>query len=202
MNKKMFLLQMLNLWRLIPVWFMVIVQPKGKRELILREIDYWKKCSQINSNIRFQTFSILLIIYKEYRNLLIVRIRGISGILIKILFPPIDTLQICTSDIAENIYIQHGFATNISAKKIGANCWINQQVTIGYSFDSEPPTLGNGVRVCAGAKVIGNIYIGDNVIIGANAVVVKDVESNTIVGGVPAKKIGVNLKHKLWYQID
>ena len=51
------------------------------------------------------------------------------------------------------------------------------------------PLLGNGVRISAGAKVIGNINIGNNAIIGANAVVTKNVADNDIVVGVPAKQI-------------
>ena len=91
------------------------------------------------------------------------------------------------------------FATNISAKQIGSDCWINQQVTIGYTFAPDPPIIGNGVRVSAGAKVIGNITIGDNAIIAANAAVVKDVRENEVVGGVPAKTIGENVEHKLYF---
>lgn len=64
-----------------------------------------------------------------------------------------DTLYINTRNIGHRLYIQHGFATVISAKSVGDDCWINQQVTIGYTFDSEPVVIGNGVRVSAGAKV-------------------------------------------------
>ena len=46
--------------------------------------------------------------------------------------------------------------------------------------------------------MFGQIEIGDNAIIGANAAVVKSVEENMIVGGVPAKIIGENSKHKLF----
>jgi serine O-acetyltransferase len=45
------------------------------------------------------------------------------------------------------------------------------------------------VEVCCGAKVLGGITVGDNVLIGANAVVVKDVPSNSVVAGVPARVI-------------
>ena len=86
----------------------------------------------------------------------------------------------------------------ISAKSIGSDCWINQQVTIGYTFAHQPPVIGNGVRISAGAKVVGNITIGDNVIIAANAAVVKDVPANAVVGGVLAKIIGENIEHKLF----
>ena len=52
-----------------------------------------------------------------------------------------------------------------------------------YGFSDTPPSIGNGVRISAGAKVIGNIMLGDNSIIGANAAVVKNVDENAIVGG-------------------
>lgn len=113
----------------------------------------------------------------------------IKSILLKIIFPPLDSLYITTKDIGPRLFIQHGFSTIISAKKIGSDCWINQQVTIGWDSEDELPTIGNGVRICAGAKVIGKIKIGNNVTIGANAVVVKDVIDNKIVAGVPAKII-------------
>ena len=47
----------------------------------------------------------------------------------------------------------------------------------------------NNVEICCGAKVIGGVTIGNNVIIGANAVVIQDVPNNCIVAGVPAKII-------------
>ena len=86
------------------------------------------------------------------------------------------------------LYIQHGFSTIISAKSIGKNCYINQQVTIGYE-GVDAPIIGDGVRVCAGAKVVGRCSVGNDAIIGANAVVVKNVPSGVTVGGVPAKII-------------
>ena len=60
--------------------------------------------------------------------------------------------------------------------------------------------IGNGVRISAGAKVLGQIKIDDNAIIAANAVVVKDVERNAIVGGVPARIIGTNVNHILYME--
>jgi serine O-acetyltransferase len=104
----------------------------------------------------------------------------------KYLFWPMDTLFIYTPTIGPGLFIQHGFSTIISAKSIGQNCWINQQVTIGYSNLTDTPTIGDGVIITAGAKVFGNITIGNNSIIGANAVVFKDVPPNCTVVGVPA----------------
>lgn len=69
---------------------------------------------------------------------------------------------------------------------IGSSCKIYQGVTIGQS-KGKYPKIGNSVIIYPGAKIIGDISIGDNSIIGANAVVTKDVPANTIVAGIPAR---------------
>jgi serine O-acetyltransferase len=105
-------------------------------------------------------------------------------------------LYIYTNDIGKGLFVQHGFATIIAAKSIGENFWVNQQVTIGYSNDTDMPTLSDNVTVNAGAKVIGDVLIGNNSIVGANAVVVKNVPANCTVVGIPAyiiKKDGIKV---------
>ncbi|MEE0777389.1 MAG: hypothetical protein UJ210_00025 [Massilimicrobiota sp.] len=72
--------------------------------------------------------------------------------------------------------------------RIGNNCTIYQDVTIGQN-KNKYPTIGNNVIIYAGAKIIGDVHVGDNAIIGANAVVTKDIPLNAIVGGIPAKVI-------------
>ena len=73
--------------------------------------------------------------------------------------------------------------------KIGRGCMIAQQVTIGggNSKYSGVPIIGDDVEICKGSIVMGGITIGNNVTIGANAVVNKPVPDNAIVAGVPAK---------------
>ena len=112
-----------------------------------------------------------------------------------VFLPRMESLQIYADQIGANLYIEHGVGTIISARSIGDNCWINQQVTIGYNLTGNAPTIKNGVRICAGAKVLGNIVVNDNVIIGANAVLTKTVEKNKVVAGVPAREIGINETH-------
>jgi serine O-acetyltransferase len=149
---------------------------------------------------RASAFVELMTFYPEYRNLFYHRIGGLASPF-KWLCPPVSTLFINTRDIGPGLFIQHGFATIIVAGSIGADCWINQQVTIGYSAkDDTAPTIGNNVIINAGAKVIGNVRIGDNSIVGANAVVVKDVPANVTVVGVPAyivKRDGKRVNEKL-----
>lgn len=67
---------------------------------------------------------------------------------------------------------------------------MRQGVTIGNkNTEDDCPIIGDNCDIGAGAKIIGAIHIGNNVTIGANAVVVKDIPDNCIVGGIPAKII-------------
>lgn len=78
--------------------------------------------------------------------------------------------------------------------KMGAHGTLYHGVTLGDKGGSgEPPTVGRNVLIGAGAKLLGAITIGDDAIIGANAVVIHDVPAQAIVGGVPAKVIGRNV---------
>jgi serine O-acetyltransferase len=110
-------------------------------------------------------------------------------VMLKLLCWPLRSLFIHTPVIGPGLLIEHGFATIIAASRIGSNCWINQQVTIGYNERMECPTLGDNVYVYAGAKIIGGVTIGNNVKVGANAVVVKDIPSDCTVVGVPARVV-------------
>lgn len=144
----------------------------------------------------------LLSEWREFRNVFDMRLRqqGSSFVargLFRVLWPLEPTLHISTENIGPRMFVEHGFATIISAKSIGSDLWVNQQVTIGWNYD-KAPVLGNGVRIAAGAKVIGGVRLGDNSIVGANGVVTKDIPSEEIWGGVPASRIGVNREHKLF----
>ena len=59
------------------------------------------------------------------------------------------------------LVILHGDGTHIAAVAIGANCWISQQVAIGYMYDDRP-TIGDNVTINSGAKVLGKVTVGDN----------------------------------------
>ena len=96
--------------------------------------------------------------------------------------------------IGKRVTFVHPFGIVIGEDSIlGNDVTIYQQVTIGShgkkNCDREYPIIGNKVKIYAGAKILGAIKIGDNVIIGANSVVLKDIPSNTTVAGVPAKII-------------
>lgn len=88
-----------------------------------------------------------------------------------------------------------GLAVIVHARsRIGKNCIIGSCVTIGgKSGWYEVPVIGDNVDIATGAKILGPIRVGNNVIIGANAVVTKDVPDNCIVAGIPAKIIKRNI---------
>jgi serine O-acetyltransferase len=171
--------------RLIPA--LVLLFSQDKQGFIRADIERWKKIYFESIELgQVSAFIHLMTIYPEYRNLFYHRV-GWKGRLISPLCRPMTTLFISTQTIGPGLFIQHGFATIIAARSIGANCWINQQVTVGFSNANECPTIGDNVSINAGAKVLGNVVVGENAKIGANAVVVKNVPADTTVVGVPAR---------------
>lgn len=192
-----------NYLRTVPVYLCVKHSPH--RQLIEMDLyRWWEICigsmtemgesDKIDKKHELAAWNWLLLNKMEFRSLLQHRLRkppkSIVSVLhfavSRILWKPLDSLYIDCNEIGGGLFIQHGFATIISAQRIGENCWINQQVTIGYS-GLDCPVLEDNVTVHCGAKVIGGITMHRNSTAGAGAVVVKDVPENAVVVGVPAK---------------
>jgi serine O-acetyltransferase len=95
--------------------------------------------------------------------------------------------------IGEGFFIDHGMGVVIGETAvIGDNCHLTQEVTLGGTsnrHEKRHPTLGNNVVVGAGAKILGNITIGDYARIGAGSVVVTNVPPYSTVVGVPGKVV-------------
>ena len=182
-----------NYPRTLPVYLCVLCS-KQKR-LVEMDIARWNKITMVHNNL-FRSLNWHLTETKEFRNLLQHRLKNpsrsltcwIHFFIARILWKPLDSLYLNTHDIGGGLYIQHGFSTIVSAQKIGENCRIYQQVTIGFK-GSESPILEDNVSVTCGAKVLGDVTLHNNSVVGAGAVVLKDVPENAIVGGVPAKII-------------
>jgi serine O-acetyltransferase len=96
--------------------------------------------------------------------------------------------------IGTNFRLMHPLGVVIGQDaRIGNNVRIWQQVTLGsHGKPGEKwayPVVEDNVKIFAGAKIIGNVRIGKNSVIGANAVVIKDVPPDSVAVGVPAKVI-------------
>lgn len=96
--------------------------------------------------------------------------------------------------IGQGIMLDHGTGLVIGeTASVGDNVSLLQGITLGGTGKSDQdrhPKIGNGVLIGAGAKVLGNINVGDCSRIGAGSVVLKEVPPRTTVAGVPAKVIG------------
>ena len=104
------------------------------------------------------------------------------------------------AQIGHSVFIDHGMGVVIGETAVvGERCLLYQGVTLGGTgkeHGKRHPTLGNNVVVGAGAKVLGNIKIGSNTRIGAGSVVLKDVEADCTVVGIPGRIVhqsGVNI---------
>lgn len=97
------------------------------------------------------------------------------------------------AQLGKGVFIDHGMGVVIGETAIvGDDCLIYHGVTLGGTGkqkEKRHPTIGAGTIIGAGAKVLGNIVIGENCRIGSNSVVVKDTPPNSTVTGIPGRVI-------------
>jgi serine O-acetyltransferase len=168
-----------------------LVDRARARATIEHDVARWAECLRLPRHWGARRVLVhLLATYPEFRNLLEYRLRGENPILRALTFRllrPVETLTLEVGEIGGGLFIQHGFATIVNAERIGEDCWINQQVTVGHVYDRGRPTIGDRVTIAAGAVVVGPVEVGDDVTIGANTTVVKDVAAGSVVVGPPAR---------------
>ena len=161
-----------------PLW--CSVRHSGSADAVAEDVDWWMRCindPQLSRLDRYSQFAYLSGALTEFRTLVRYRLRAaplVLRVLLGVVYRPAPTLILDANRIGPGLFIQHGVATIITAESIGSHCWINQQVTIGHDARGKP-TLGDRVRVGAGAVVIGPITLHHGVTVGANATVIHDV---------------------------
>lgn len=182
------ILSWLFMWPLI-ILYMSCSQKKEIKEDIDKDMSY--------RNATFTGLNALvyvLFLDKFYRTLFYYRV-GKKSMLVKWLWRGDKSFSITSGMIEGGVFCIHPTSTYLNAEKIGRNFSCRQNTTIGNKLDSRPkerPLIGNNVLIGANVVIIGAVNIGNNVTIGAGSVVVKDIPDNAIVAGNPARIIKYN----------
>ena len=181
------LLKQVRRYVLLPVssLHLLIYALAPRRAVIDVDLEVWMREHGLHGAMVLGLHT-LLIERREFRNLFYYRVKPWSYVL-SVIYSPLPTLRLNAKEIGPGLFIQHGEGARINGERIGAYCWVNQQVTIGYSNKTDRPVLHDHVRVGPGARIFGAVTIGEGTTVGANAVIVKDVPARcTVVGVYPA----------------
>ncbi len=177
------------LWRSIFAFIMMITNNNTAKIIKKDAVRY------CNAEITLLEILRLIVIHKTFRNVFYYRFRKnyILRFLSMLLLRPLDQIEI-EGDIGPGLLIYHKRGVTITCKKAGENLTIGPGVIIGKGdrnseLGTSCPIIGDNVRIASGAIVFGGIKIGNNSIVGAGTVLNKDVPSNSVVVGNPAKII-------------
>lgn len=187
--------KLLNLLRLIVSFFFSVIYIPHIILYLLNRHNHNKDIKANYHNLKMQisyfcSFIYLLHNNKYYRTLFYHR----TGPIFKFFFgwyrPGSKYFQIANScQLDYGIALYHPYCTIINADKIGEGFSVLHLTTLGAKNNGEKPKIGKNVKLGASVIIIGDITIGDNVIVGAGSVVTRDVPNNCIVAGNPARLI-------------
>ena len=175
------------IWLYIPA-LVVFIFSRPKRSYVKSDLD------RIRGRINYKMPYWLMLIYflhvdRYFRCLFYYRIGPFLSSAISWIRPGDRYFIISKSlKMGKGCRITHPYSTILNAEEIGDNFSCIHLTTIGDSFGKRP-FIGNNVSLGANVTIIGGVHIGDNVFVGAGSVVVKDVPSNCVIAGNPAKVI-------------
>ncbi|MBK7720939.1 MAG: serine acetyltransferase [Austwickia sp.] len=189
------IIMILNAPRFLPIFALLSIS--GRRGVIAQDLARWMAVRRLEFTEGF-ALRYLFTFVPEFRTLVYWRLgkpgrsleflaRGRVGL--NLLMDPLR--------VGPGLYLQHGDGAFVSCESIGRNCWVSQQVTLGYTNDNDRPTVGDNVSFRAGAKVLGAVYVGDGSTVGANAVVLRNVPPGSVISPPSSRTVVGGAQHKV-----
>ncbi len=155
------------------LWILFLAQ--GAQASSFYRIGHWIYTSPNSASVLMRILRIIYVLLSQFSTIM-------TGIFISPL-----------AEIGPGLFIGHFGSIIVGAGVvIGRNCNLSQGVTIGIGGRGDKagaPRIGGRIYIAAGAKVFGPIEIGDDVAIGANAVVTRSIPDRAVVVGIPARVI-------------
>lgn len=187
--KEILKITFLRLLHIIYAPHLLLYKTSLKKKLIDEDIE--SICNKRKINYK-GSIALVYILFsdKYYRNIFYNRL-GRYSCLCSWYLPKAKDFFPC-QNIGGGVYPAHPYTTILNAKSIGKNFSFRQCTTLGNKRDGENtngPIIGDNVNLGANVCIIGDIKIGNNVIVGAGSVVVKDIPDNVVVAGNPARII-------------
>lgn len=161
----------------------------GGKKLVLSDIDSLWHQTNIGYLPTFLKLLYLLHTNRYFRSAFYYRMGPVFDLLFSWYRPGDKYFWIpFSTKVGENFHYVHPYNTVLNAERIGNNFGCLHNVTIGKK-GTQRPIIGDNVTIACHSVILGGITIGNNVTIGAGAVVVKDVPDNAVVVGNPARVI-------------
>lgn len=178
----------ITIYKLLLIPHVFLYLKSNNREDIDKDIARWA----MSKGVQKGKISLLLDFLAnspDFRTIFYFRNRGVFAQVLNLYCRKEKYFRIdISTKLGGGILTGHPYSTILNADSIGENFYVNHLVTVGEE-KGKRPTIGNNVSVNTGAIIIGGITIGDNSVIGAGAVVVKDVPGNCVVVGNPSRII-------------
>lgn len=172
-----------------PLLLLYGLSSKTKRQAIIR--DLYARKSYTRSGFSAVPDLAIELSSPYFRNLFYYRISSLAVKLCRLLYGGEKTFIIdIHTKLGSGVRLAHPYATILNAESIGDNLYVNHLVTVG-EIKGRKPVIGNNVELHANCTVVGGITVGDNAVIGAGAVVVKDVPAFAVAVGNPARIVKV-----------
>jgi serine O-acetyltransferase len=171
----------------------------GLRALIRGDIQVWGEQlagKKLGEPVRLKTAIRMVLVYAGLRTALLHRLAfAADRAWIPVLPLILSNLNLTLHgfdmpshiEVGPRFFVPHPVGTVVTAQRIGSGATLVSAITIGMRNGSDFPVLGDDVYVGAGARILGEVTVGDRAQIGANAVVLKDVPADHVAIGVPAK---------------